>query len=326
MADKSELSFVATISAPTRLDVLIKDFLLTTDQFGTYTRSQCKLLIEKGAVEVSGKIIKKAGELVKPNSSIKLSISPASPSDLSPYEIELRIIHEDDAIIVIDKPPFLTMHPGAGNSEKTLLNALVSYYQKTAPKKPTHPDLPRAGIVHRLDKDTSGVIVVAKTLAAHQELSKAFAKRAITRRYMALVLCSPRRRMLAQGSIRTSIGRHPVKRTKMSVLEGKGKASVTHWHVLEEMQYAALLEIRLETGRTHQIRVHLDSIGHPVIGDQTYGDFSLLPERLMIASQKFGRQALHAFSLKFLHPETRQEMAFETKPPDDFELLLRAFR
>jgi 23S rRNA pseudouridine1911/1915/1917 synthase len=225
-------------------------------------------------------------------------------------DIPLDIVHEDEAILVIDKPAGLVVHPGSGNWQGTLLNALLHHSAPLA-------QLPRAGIVHRLDKDTSGLLVVAKTLEAQTDLVRQLQARTVKRHYLALV----HGRVAGAGIVDAPIGRHPLQRTKMAVVPG-GRAARTRYSVLERFAAATLLECALETGRTHQIRVHMTQAGHPLVGDRTYG-----PRRSAAAPlAAFPRQALHAWRLALLHPLARTEIGWEAPPPDDFGRLLAGLR
>jgi 23S rRNA pseudouridine1911/1915/1917 synthase len=229
------------------------------------------------------------------------SPDPRSLPDL-PESIPLAIVFEDEALLVIDKPPGLVVHPGAGNWSGTLLNALLDH-------APSAAHVPRAGIVHRLDKDTSGLLVVAKTLAAQTALVRQLQARTVTREYAALA----HGRIEQDRSIEAPIGRHPVQRTRMAVVSS-GKPAVTHVHVRARYSDATLLTCRLETGRTHQIRVHLASIGHPLIGDPVYAS-----RRTSIA---FHRQALHAETLALLHPVSGRKMTWHAPIPEDLRNLI----
>ena len=224
-------------------------------------------------------------------------------------DIPLTILHEDAHILVVDKPAGLVVHPGSGNRQGTLLNALLHHAPQLA-------GIPRAGIVHRLDKDTSGLLVVAKTLEAQTDLVRQLQARTVKRHYLALAHGSVAR----DGVVDAPIGRHPLQRTKMAVVGG-GRAARTHYHVLERYAHATLLECALETGRTHQIRVHLASIGHPLVGDPVYG-----PRRAPQALPAFARQALHAWRLALVHPATRAELGWEAPLPGDFAHLLEQLR
>jgi len=231
----------------------------------------------------------------------------ARPADAAfrPEAIDLAIVHEDDDLLVIDKPAGLVVHPGSGNWEGTLLNALLHH-------APATRGLPRAGIVHRLDKDTSGLLVVAKTEAAQADLVKQLQARTVKRTYLAVV----RGRIAGPGSVDAPIGRHPAHRTRMAVV-ASGKPAVTHYRVREKFARHTLLECDLETGRTHQIRVHLASIGHPLEGDPAYAGRG--PKRL-------GRQALHAWKLAFRHPRTGNTVRFESPLPPDLRALVAELR
>jgi len=214
-------------------------------------------------------------------------------------------VHEDEALLVIDKPAGLVVHPGSGNWEGTMLNALLHHVARSR-------ELPRAGIVHRLDKETSGLLVVAKTEAAQAALVRQLQARTVKRTYLALA----RGRVERDGTVEAPIGRHPVQRTKMAVV-ASGKPAVTHYRVRERFAAHTLLECDLETGRTHQIRVHLASIGHPLEGDPVYAGRG---------PKAFERQALHAWKLAFVHPSTGAPMAFESPLPPDMARLLEALR
>ena len=223
-----------------------------------------------------------------------------------PEDIAIDIVHETGALLVINKPPGLVVHPGSGNWSGTLLNALLRHLPDLA-------RLPRAGIVHRLDKDTSGLLVVAKTLAAQTDLVRQLQAREVRREYLALA----HGRIARSGTIEAPIGRHPVQRTRMAVV-ARGRHAVTHYEVLERFPTSTLLRCRLETGRTHQIRVHLRSIGHPLVGDPAYGKRH--------TALAFTRQALHAERLALRHPQTGRVMRWRVPPPADMQRLIRALR
>ena len=226
-------------------------------------------------------------------------------------DIALAVVFEDEALIVIDKPAGLVVHPGNGNASGTLLNALLHHAPQLA-------GIPRAGIVHRLDKDTSGLLVVAKTLTAQTDLVRQMQARSVRRHYLALALGTVER----DGTVDAPLGRHAVQRTKMAIVRAGGKEARTHYAVLERFAKATLLECRLETGRTHQIRVHLASIKHPLAGDPVYGKSKSGDARL----DAFPRQALHAWKLALRHPATAGEMAWESPLPADFAQLLESLR
>jgi 23S rRNA pseudouridine1911/1915/1917 synthase len=224
-----------------------------------------------------------------------------------PEDIALSIVHEDESLLVLDKPAGLVVHPGSGNRRGTLLNALLHH-------APGNAAVPRAGIVHRLDKDTTGLMVVAKTLAAHTDLVRQLAARSVRREYLALVHGA----VAGDGEVDAPIGRHPVVRTRMAVAE-RGKPARTRYRVLAHRGGATLLECSLDTGRTHQIRVHMASIGHPLVGDPAYG-----PRKPSgcAAIDAFARQALHAFRLALAHPQTGASCEWSAPLPTDFAALL----
>jgi 23S rRNA pseudouridine1911/1915/1917 synthase len=243
----------------------------------------------------------------------RLQVDEPEPEPVTaecPEDIPLAVVFEDDAILVLDKPAGLVVHPGNGNPDGTLLNALLHH-------APQLEAVPRAGIVHRLDKETSGLMVVAKTLAAQTALVRRLQARDVGRHYLALVhgvLTGP-------GTVDAPIGRHPTHRTKMAVVAGAREAR-THYAVRERFDAATLIECRLETGRTHQIRVHMASIGHPLVGDPVYGRRRCGDARL----DAFERQALHAFRLALAHPVSGEPMSWEVDLPDDFAQLLDGLR
>ena len=223
-----------------------------------------------------------------------------------PEDIPLEVVFEDDTLLVVNKPAGLVVHPGSGNWQGTLLNALLR-------RVPGLAGIPRAGIVHRLDKDTSGLLVVAKTLTAQASLVRQLQARSVKREYLAVA----HGRIARDGRIEAPIGRHPVKRTKMAVV-ARGRRAVTHYQVLERYAGASLLRLRLETGRTHQIRVHLSALGHPLVGDPVYGKRS--------SSITFPRQALHAERLALVHPKTGKAMDWHVEPPADMRELIESLR
>jgi 23S rRNA pseudouridine1911/1915/1917 synthase len=269
------------------------------------SRTRLVKLIEAGHVRVDGasataRFKLKSGESVE----VELVPRPAETA-FRPQAMEISVVHEDDDVLVIDKPAGLVVHPGSGNWEGTLLNALLHH-------APGAEHLPRAGIVHRLDKDTSGLLVVAKNELAQQALVRQLQARTVKRTYLAVV----RGRIAKAGTVEAPIGRHPVHRTKMAVV-ASGKPAVTHYRVREAFAAHTLLECDLETGRTHQIRVHLASIGHPIEGDAAYAGRG---PRLL------ERQALHAWKLAFEHPRTGKIARFESPIPADFRALLDSLR
>lgn len=313
-------SFVCPEGPPQRLDKLLTAAL--AEPVGI-TRSQLKRWIEEGAVQVNGTVVSKAGTLVEGGALIEVLAPERGQEWITPYPYELQVLHEDEDLLVIDKPAQLTMHPGAGNPDRTLANAVIAYLQS----KGERPTAARAGIVHRLDRDTSGLVVVAKHPQAHDALARQFAARTVKRAYRALAAAPPRRALFGAGSgtIEGAIGRAPNDRLRMAVVSQGGKPAVTHWSVVQAFPYATLLNVRLETGRTHQIRVHLHAIGSFVLGDPLYRHPLALPTPLARAEQRFGRQALHAYRLGFVHPRSGEEVLYESALPADFEELLSAF-
>ncbi len=238
-------------------------------------------------------------------------VPDATATAAAPEAIPLDIVHEDAAVLVIAKPAGLVVHPGRGNWSGTLLNALLAHAPQLAA-------LPRAGIVHRLDKDTSGLLVVAKTLAAQTNLVRQLQARTVKREYLALV----HGRVMRDGKVEAPVGRHPVQRTRMAVV-ARGKPAVTHFQVLRRLAHVTLLRCRLETGRTHQIRVHMQSLGHPLVGDPVYGKHRRGPDALIAA---FPRQALHAERLVFQHPASGETVAWQVAPPADMRELIAALQ
>ena len=267
------------------------------------SRSRLTRLIEEGHVRLEGREAS-ASLKVRSGESVEVALAPR-PADTAfrAEAIALAVIHEDPELLVIDKPAGLVVHPGSGNWSGTMLNAVLHHAPRTG-------ELPRAGIVHRLDKDTSGLLVVAKTEAAQTALVRQLQARTVKRTYLALV----RGKVARDGTVDAPIGRHPVQRTRMAVVPG-GKPAVTHYRVRRRFAAHTLLECDLETGRTHQIRVHLASIGHPLEGDPVYAGK---------ARGVFRRQALHAWKLAFEHPKSGKPVRFESPMPADLAALLEA--
>jgi 23S rRNA pseudouridine1911/1915/1917 synthase len=263
--------------------------------------------LEGGTAESKRKVY--GGERIEFDSEVALASEPGLEN--AAEDIALDIVFEDEHLIVIDKPAGLVVHPGNGNASGTMLNALLHHAPQLA-------GIPRAGIVHRLDKDTSGLLVVAKTLIAQTDLVRQMQARSVKRHYLALALGSVER----DGCVDAPLGRHAVQRTKMAIVRAGGKEARTHYAVLERFDKATLLECRLETGRTHQIRVHMASIKHPLAGDAVYGKAKSGDPRL----DAFSRQALHAWRLALVHPASGIEMAWEAALPGDFAGLLEELR
>ena len=266
------------------------------------SRTRLARLIDSGHVRVDGATATPRSK-VKSGEAVEVRLAPrVEENAFAPERIALEILHEDDDVLVIDKPAGLVVHPGSGNWSGTMLNALLHHAPQLA-------GLARAGIVHRLDKDTSGLLVVAKNEPAQASLVRQLQARTVKRTYLAIA----RGKVAGKGTVDAPLGRHPKSRTRMAVV-ASGKPAVTHYRVKKAFAHHTLLECDLETGRTHQIRVHLASIGHPIEGDPVYAGRGkgLLP-----------RQALHAWKLAFVHPRSGKAMRFEAKPPADFAALLK---
>jgi len=278
-----------------------------------YSRARLKEWIEAGAVQVDGRPLRPKDKVLG-GEQVRLEAHLSVHSEVAAEAMPLELVYQDRALLVIDKPAGLVVHPGAGNAAHTLQNALLALDPKLAL-------VPRAGLVHRLDKDTSGLLVVARTPEAHTALVAALAARAITREYLAI--CSGV--MTGGGTIDEPIGRHRTQRTRMAV-RADGRPSVTHYRVVRRFAAHTLVRVQLETGRTHQIRVHLAHAGFPLIGDPVYGGRRRLPAgcppALTAALNAFPRQALHAASLKLAHPLSGKPMAWEAPLPADMQSLL----
>jgi len=275
------------------------------------SRSQARRLIDGGEALVDGRPAR-ASYRLRPGERVSLHRPPPAPAGIVAEDIPLDIRYEDDAVLVVDKPAGMVVHPAAGNSRGTLVNALQFHCGRLS----SVGGLMRPGIVHRLDKGTSGLMVIAKTDEAHRHLSEQFKKRRVSKHYTVLVHGDLRE---DEGVIDAPVGRHPVERKKMSTASRRGKAALTRWRVLERYGDCTLLEAQIETGRTHQIRVHLGAMGHPVVGDAVYGGSKRAADRtaLRAALKRLARQALHAGRLSFLHPLTGRVMSFESPLPAD---------
>lgn len=286
--------------------------------FPEYSRSRLKTWIEAKQVKMNGEIADIPRAKVYGGEQIEISVEVEDENRFEPQNIPLNIVYEDDDILVINKPRDLVVHPGAGNPDGTVLNALLHYY-------PAIADVPRAGIVHRLDKDTTGLMVVAKTIPAQTRLVESLQLREITREYEAVAIGH----MTAGGTVEEPISRHPTKRTHMAV-HPMGKPAVTHYRIMEHFRIHTRLRLRLETGRTHQIRVHMAHITHPLVGDQVYGGRPRPPkgasEEFIAALRKFDRQALHATMLRLYHPISGIEMEWHAPIPQDMVDLIDAMR
>jgi 23S rRNA pseudouridine1911/1915/1917 synthase len=297
-----------------------------------FSRSRLQQLISANSVTREGRTIGDADARVKPAEIYEISVPPTRPAVPAPQNIPLNVVYEDADLIVIDKPAGLVVHPAAGNPDGTLVNALIAHCGASLAGLGGEA---RPGIVHRLDKDTSGLIVAAKNERAMHSLAGQFAHRTIERAYHAAAWGSPRK---PEGAIEGDIGRNPFDRKRMAVVRGGGKPARTHYRLLERYgdtsrPFASLLECRLETGRTHQIRVHLAHIGHPLIGDPAYGSARSMRRaktpaeaEAFEAAQGFPRQALHAFLLGFKHPTNQKRMRFDSLWPGDFGQLVASLR
>ncbi|MDD4689293.1 MAG: RluA family pseudouridine synthase [Eubacteriales bacterium] len=288
--------FTASLSC--RLDVAM------AENFKDMTRSYCGKLTEQGNVCVNGKTITKSGYKLAAGDVVEVSLPAPQPIDAQPEDILLDIVYEDNDIIVVNKPRGMVVHPAPGNTSGTLVNALLMHCKDGLS---TINGKMRPGIVHRIDKDTTGLLLVAKSTAAHLGLSEQIKEHSLTRCYVALV---HRNIKEDEGTITTMIGRHPTDRKKMSINCRGGREAITHFQVLKRYKWYTLVKCRLETGRTHQIRVHMSSRGNPVVGDKLYG----------IKKEKFTLegQLLHAQIVGFVHPIKGEYMEFSSDIPADF--------
>lgn len=286
--------------------------------FADFSRSRLKEWLLAGKVQVNGEVVTKPRTKVMGGEEITLQAELEDEERWEAQDIPLDIVYEDEDIIVINKPRDFVVHPGAGTPDGTVLNALLHHYPDIA-------EVPRAGIVHRLDKDTTGLMVVAKTVPAQTRLVRALQKRNITREYEAIAIG----RMTAGGKVDKPIGRHSTKRTLMAVAP-MGKHAVTHYRVAEHFREHTRIRLRLETGRTHQIRVHMSYLQHPLLGDTAYGGRARIPtgasQELTEMIRGFDRQALHAVMLRFEHPVTGGELEFHAPVPDDMVEMTEALR
>ncbi len=297
-SSKTEQSAVISVSHDDlgkRLDVFL------VSQLPGFSRTQVQALIAAGKVQARFKVkAVKASLAVEEGNSFLVTVPAAAQTDIAPEKIKLDIVHEDRSVIVINKPVGLVVHPGAGNPSHTLINALVAH----CPDLTGVGGVKRPGLVHRLDKDTSGLLVVAKTDRAFKSLVAQLKDRSLSREYIAIV----KGQLNGRGVVQAAIGRHTMSRKKMAVQAENGKPALTHFTTLDHNEQASLILLKLETGRTHQIRVHMAYIHHAILGDSIYGSASELAER----------QMLHAFRLSFRHPQTGRKMNFYAGPPKDF--------
>jgi 23S rRNA pseudouridine1911/1915/1917 synthase len=285
--------------------------------FPEYSRNRLKEWFLAGAITVEGGP-KRPRDAVSGGETVTFQPVAESAVRAEPEPIDLDIVHEDDDLLVVNKAAGLVVHPGAGNPAGTLMNGLLHHVS-------TLEEVPRAGIIHRLDKDTSGLLLVAKTLTAHTALVRLLAEREISRHYLAV--CNGA--LTGGGVVREPIGRHPVDRKRMSVQQN-GKPAVTHYTVKERFRAFTFVNVKLETGRTHQIRVHFAHRRHALVGDQVYGGRLALPkgasDELVQTLRHFKRQALHATRLAFLHPVSGEQIDLTVDPPQDFQMLIEALR
>jgi 23S rRNA pseudouridine1911/1915/1917 synthase len=283
------------------------------------TRSAAQRLIDEGHVTVNGRA-ERASLKLKGGEEVRVTVPPPVPAEPAAETIPLEILYEDADVVVINKPAGMVVHQGAGNSTGTLVNALLGHCDDLSG---IGGEL-RPGIVHRIDKDTSGILVVAKNDRAHQSLSEQFRLHSVKRVYRALVFGAPREE---SGRIESAIGRHPIDRKRMSGTARHGKRAVTRWRVLARYDRITLVELRLETGRTHQIRVHLSETGHPLVGDEVYGGggrlANLADPQLKKLIRELGRQALHAMTLGFIHPADGSYREFTTELPEDMVRIIK---
>ena len=282
------------------------------------SRERLKVLTKAGALTRDSEAVRDPATKVKGDERFTLALPDPEPAHNEPQEIPLPIVYEDEHLLVVDKPAGLVVHPAAGNRDGTLVNALLHHCGGSLSGI---GGVARPGIVHRIDKDTSGLLVVAKHDKAHEGLARQFAAHSIDRRYLAIVSGVPRQ---AEGKVDAPLARSPQNRKKIAIVAaGKGKRAVTHWKRLTLLNDAALVECSLETGRTHQVRVHMASIGHPLVGDPVYGR-GKSTHRKLLNQLDFKRQALHAAHLGFIHPVTKGRLSFDSALPSDMQELFTA--
>jgi len=294
---------------PTRVDLYVYKHGMAP------SRAQARRLIDEGRITVDGHAVR-ASHAVRPGEKIAADVPEPTPLDIAPMDLPLTVVYEDDAVAVVDKPPGLVTHPAPGNWEGTLVHALLHHLKGLSGIGGRE----RPGIVHRLDKGTSGLLIVAKTDQAHARLSAAFKTHELDRRYRAIVRGVPRPR---HGTIDLALGRDRGDRKRVSARTDRPRRAVTHYRVLEAFgDRAALVELKLETGRTHQIRVHLAHLGHPVLGDTVYGGRGAK----QVDGVEAPRPMLHAGHLRIDHPVTGERMRFDAEPPADFLAVIEALR
>ncbi|HEV7921096.1 MAG TPA: RluA family pseudouridine synthase [Thermoanaerobaculia bacterium] len=290
-----------------------------SELFPDFSRSFLARLIDQGHVRLDTEVATKTSHRVAAGQQVTLDLPPPTPTAISSQEIPLTILHEDADLVVIDKPAGLVVHPAAGHADGTLVNALLFHIRDLSG---LGGEL-RPGIVHRLDKDTSGVMLIAKGDDAHRRLTAAWNTDAVRKEYLALVYGTPTN---AKGTIDAPIGRDPRERKRMAVVAG-GRRAVTDYEVIEHLRFASLLRLRLRTGRTHQIRVHMKHLGHPIVGDPVYSGpqwHGVPDKKVQKALASLGRQALHASRITFPHPRTGEVMTFEAAVPEELARVIRA--
>ncbi len=287
-----------------RLDIFLQSMLEEMSRAGV------QKLIEDGLVKVNGKDIKKAGTKLKGNEIVEVKIPEEEVPELKPENIPIDIVYEDEYIAVINKTSNMTVHPAQNIYTGTLVNALLYHFKSLSN---INEDNIRPGIVHRLDKDTSGLIIIAKTNEAHEKLVEMFQSKNMKKTYIAICKGNFSQK---SGRIENLIGRDPYERKRMAVVETNGKPAITNYEVIDEVQDFSLMKVNIETGRTHQIRVHMKFLNHPILGDSTYGSPSKLAER----------QMLHAYMLEFIHPVTKESIKVKGKLPGDFENIIKKLR
>lgn len=308
MTDSPIIKALTEEFAGKRLDVVLAEL------FPDYSRSRLKIWIDQGNVLVNNAVVKPKYKVIG-DETLQLTVQRIeSEQNCEPEDIPLDIVHQDEAIIVINKPAGLVVHQAAGHYSGTLQNALLYFDSALA-------EVPRAGIVHRLDKDTTGLMVVARNLSSHKYLVNRIQKHQVLREYQAIIYGV----LTGGGMVDQPIGRHPRDRIKMAVREN-GREAITHYRLLQRFREHSHIKVRLETGRTHQIRVHMSHLHHPIVGDPIYAGRHRVPAgaqaELVDYLQAFKRQALHAWRLSFLHPESGEEVSYEAPIPDDMQQLL----
>ena len=301
---------IPTTYSDQRLDLALSKLL--TD----YSRGQIQSWIKAGQVTINYQQVTKPRHLVYEGDHIEIKTTLSAQEQTTPQQIDMEIVFEDKDLLIINKPAGLVVHPGAGNQSGTLVNALLYH-------DPSLELLPRAGLVHRLDKDTSGLLIVARHIQSYHHLINAMQAREIKRQYLAIV----QGLIISGGSIDEPIGRHSTARTKMAV-HPKGKSAITHYRINQKFRAHTCLDVHLETGRTHQIRVHLTHLGYPLIGDKTYKKQKALEAKISLPLQEaisaFERQALHAIQLTLNHPRTEETLSFQAPLPEDLNQLIGA--